>query len=45
MPEAATVIAAAVERVIAEGKTLTSDLGGSASTQAMGDAIANAIAK
>jgi 3-isopropylmalate dehydrogenase len=43
--EAAKVMALAVERVIEEGKCLTPDLGGSASTQAMGDAIANAIAR
>ena len=33
----------AVEKVIADGKTLTRDLGGSASTQEMGDAIAAAL--
>ncbi|HET9904733.1 MAG TPA: isocitrate/isopropylmalate family dehydrogenase [Xanthobacteraceae bacterium] len=42
--EAAARIEAAVEKVIAEGKHLTRDLGGSASTQQMGDAIANTIA-
>jgi 3-isopropylmalate dehydrogenase len=39
---AAERIDRAVERVIAEGKALTPDLGGSASTTAMGDAIAAA---
>jgi isocitrate/isopropylmalate dehydrogenase len=32
-----------VERVIAEGKHLTRDLGGEASTTQMGDAIAAAV--
>ena len=41
--EAARRIDAAVERVIAEGKALTPDLGGSASTTAMGDAIAAGV--
>ena len=36
---AARRIEAAVERVIAEGKHLTRDLGGEASTTQMGDAI------
>jgi 3-isopropylmalate dehydrogenase len=40
---AAERIALAVERVIAEGRSLTSDLGGSATTTQMGDAIAAAI--
>jgi 3-isopropylmalate dehydrogenase len=40
---AAERIQAAVTRVIADGKTLTRDLGGNASTQAMGDAIAAAV--
>ena len=42
--DAAKLIERAVERVIAEAKHLTGDLGGSAKTQAMGDAIARAIA-
>ncbi len=40
---AAELIHAGVQRVIAEAKQLTRDLGGSASTQAMGDAIAAAV--
>jgi 3-isopropylmalate dehydrogenase len=40
--KAAERIQAAVTRVIAEGKHLTADLGGKASTQQMGDAIAAA---
>lgn len=41
--DAAKHIDAAVDRVIAEAKSLTTDLGGSASTTAMGEAIAAAI--
>ena len=41
--EAAGVIERAVERVILEAKALTPDLGGSASTSHMGDAIAAAV--
>jgi 3-isopropylmalate dehydrogenase len=41
---AAQHIQAAVDTVVRQGKHLTPDLGGSASTQAMGDAIAAAIA-
>ena len=40
---AAEHIAAAVERVMAEAKHLTADLGGAAGTQEMGDAIAAAV--
>ena len=43
VPEAARLIDAAVDRVIAEAKHLTRDLGGSASTTEMGDAIAAAV--
>jgi 3-isopropylmalate dehydrogenase len=41
--EAAKLIDAAVARVIAEAKHLTTDLGGKASTTQMGDAIAAAV--
>jgi 3-isopropylmalate dehydrogenase len=41
--EAARRIDAAVDRVIAEAKHLTTDLGGRATTSEMGDAIANAL--
>jgi 3-isopropylmalate dehydrogenase len=40
---AAELMEAAAERVIRSGTTLTADLGGKASTVAMGDAIAAAI--
>ena len=40
---AASRIEAAVKQVIAEGKLLTRDLGGQASTTQMGDAIAAAV--
>ena len=40
---AAQLMDAAVDKVIAEGKHLTADLGGKASTTQMGDAIAAAI--
>jgi 3-isopropylmalate dehydrogenase len=43
--EAAELIHAAVQRVIGEGKHLTRDLGGTASTEEMGDAIAEAVLK
>jgi isocitrate/isopropylmalate dehydrogenase len=33
-------VVAAIERVVKEGKTLTRDLGGRASTAAVGEAIA-----
>ncbi|MFN7752482.1 MAG: isocitrate/isopropylmalate family dehydrogenase, partial [Pseudomonadota bacterium] len=41
--DAAARIAAAMERVIDEGRSLTGDLGGTASTAAMGEAVAAAI--
>jgi len=41
---AADLIGTAVDKVIADGKSLTKDLGGSASTTQMGDAIAAAVA-
>jgi 3-isopropylmalate dehydrogenase len=40
---AAEKMLAAVDRVITQGKTVTGDLGGKASTQEMGDAIAAAV--
>jgi 3-isopropylmalate dehydrogenase len=43
--EAAQLMHAGVQRVIAEAKHLTRDLGGTASTQEMGDAIAEAVLK
>jgi 3-isopropylmalate dehydrogenase len=42
--EAAAHIQSAVDKVIAEGKHLTGDLGGKASTSEMGEAIAKAVA-
>jgi 3-isopropylmalate dehydrogenase len=42
---AAEAMERAIERVIAEARTLTPDLGGKASTSEMGDAIAAAVAK
>ena len=41
--EAADAIDAAAETVLRDGETLPSDLGGNASTQQVGDAIANAL--
>ena len=41
--EAGRLVECAVERVIAEGRKLTPDLGGSARTAEMGDAVAAAI--
>ena len=41
--EAARYIDAAMERVIADARALTRDLGGAASTAQMGDAVATAI--
>jgi len=41
--QAAMMIDAAVDRVIAEAKHLTPDLGGKAGTTQMGDAIAAAV--
>jgi len=41
--QAGQLIEKAVERVIAEGKKLTADLGGTARTAEMGDAVARAI--
>ena len=41
--EAADAVDAAVESVLRDGETMPVDLGGSASTQAIGDAIVNAL--
>jgi 3-isopropylmalate dehydrogenase len=41
--EAARCIDAAVEKIIAEARSLTADLGGNATTVQMGDAIAAAV--
>ncbi|MND05617.1 hypothetical protein D3C83_265220 [compost metagenome] len=41
--EAAKRIDAAMDRVIAEAKHVTADLGGTASTTQMGDAVAAAV--
>jgi 3-isopropylmalate dehydrogenase len=41
--EASELIAAAVDKIIHDGRQLTRDLGGNASTQQMGDAIAAAV--
>jgi 3-isopropylmalate dehydrogenase len=41
--EAALLIDQAIDRVIRERKSLTGDLGGSASTSQMGDAIAAVV--
>ena len=41
--QAARLIERAMERVIAEARCLTQDLGGSAGTREMGDAVANAV--
>jgi len=40
---AAEKMLAAVDRVVAQGKHVTRDLGGTSSTQQMGDAIAAAV--
>jgi 3-isopropylmalate dehydrogenase len=40
---AADLMKKAIDKVVTEGKTLTRDLGGTASTQEMGDAIAAAV--
>jgi 3-isopropylmalate dehydrogenase len=41
--KAAELIQAAVTKVMADGKKLTRDLGGTSSTQEMGDAIAATV--
>ena len=42
-PQAAQAVEAAIERVVREGRVLTRDLGGQASTQDVGKAIAEAL--
>jgi tartrate dehydrogenase/decarboxylase/D-malate dehydrogenase len=42
-PDAARAVVDAIERVVADGKTLTRDLGGTASTKDVGEAIAAAL--
>jgi tartrate dehydrogenase/decarboxylase/D-malate dehydrogenase len=42
-PEAAGAIVAAIERVLAAGKVLTRDMGGTATTEEMGQAVAAAL--
>jgi len=42
-PEAAAAVVGAIERLVAEGKTLTRDLGGKASTSEVGQALAALI--
>lgn len=43
-PEAAAMVEAAIEMVLAEGKAITPDLGGTATTEEAGKAVADAIA-
>ena len=42
---AADLMKRGIDKVVTDGKTLTEDLGGNASTQDMGDAIAAAVAQ
>ena len=42
-PDAAAAVVAAIERVLASGENLTRDMGGTASTQGLGQAIAGAV--
>jgi isocitrate/isopropylmalate dehydrogenase len=42
-PEAARLVMAALEQVVREGTTLTKDLGGSAGTREVTDAIVTAV--
>jgi tartrate dehydrogenase/decarboxylase/D-malate dehydrogenase len=44
-PEAAAAVVAAIETVLASGENLTPDMGGTASTRALGQAIADAVAR
>jgi tartrate dehydrogenase/decarboxylase/D-malate dehydrogenase len=43
--EAAAIIETAIEKVLMEGKTLTPDLGGTATTWDVGEAIAGYVTK
>ena len=42
-PEAANAIVDAIARVLASGENLTRDMGGTASTDALGQAVADAL--
>ena len=44
-PEAAAAIVAAIERVLASGENLTRDMGGTASTTALGQSVVSAISR
>ncbi len=44
-PEAAAAIVSAIERVLASGENLTPDMGGTASTTALGQSIASAVSR
>jgi tartrate dehydrogenase/decarboxylase/D-malate dehydrogenase len=44
-PEAAQAIVASIERVLASGENLTRDMGGTASTTALGQAIASGLSR
>ena len=43
--EAAAAIVSAIELVLASGENLTRDMGGTASTEALGQAIASAVSR
>ncbi|MEQ1768656.1 MAG: tartrate dehydrogenase [Devosia sp.] len=45
VPEAAKAIVRAIERVLASGENLTRDMGGTASTTALGESIARAVSR
>ena len=42
-PDAAAAVVGAIERLVEEGKTLTRDLGGKASTAEVGQALASMV--
>jgi tartrate dehydrogenase/decarboxylase/D-malate dehydrogenase len=42
-PDAAAAVVSAIEKLVADGKTLTRDLGGKASTAEVGQALANGV--